>query len=132
MNDRDSFDFITLKSQESRRATRSVLDVELIPFAGLLDKAFAINDSIEIAIVHCVQFHHIIGSKGLFDNISKDSMTYEKIKMLDLYAARKRDKEQDISSIGSVRSNQSISDRLTKSMNQKVLCNVITTEKIRL
>ena len=83
-----------------------------------------------MAIANSMQFHFFPGSKSLFDIFSKGSRTFEKRLMLDVYAARQGYKQQDISNIGFVRSNQNISDRLTTSMNQEALRNAITSGKL--
>ena len=54
----------------------------------------------------------------------------KKILMLDIYATRQAYKEQDISNIDFVRSNQNIAERLAKSTNQGALHHVITFGKL--
>ena len=59
----------------------------------MFDEAFAIKDTIEMAIANSVQLHLLTDSKSLFHIISKGSRTNEKRLILDVYAARKGYKE---------------------------------------
>ena len=121
---------IIFKRYKSRHITFSVHSAEVISFADLFDEALVIKNAIEMAISNSVQLHLLTDSKILFDIISKGSRTYEKRKMLDVYAARQAYKEQDISNIGFVRSKQNMADGRTRSMNQEALRNVINIRKL--
>ena len=121
---------IAFKSYKSRHVTRFVLAAEVIAFSDLFDEAFVLKDSIEMEIANNVQLHLLTDSKSLFDIIRKKSRTNENRLMQDVYAARQIYKEQDISNIGFVWSNQNVSDRLAKSLSQEALRNVITNGKL--
>ena len=74
---------IAFKSYKSRRVTRSILAAEVIALADLFDEAFALKDTIEMALANSVPLRLLTGSKSLFDIFSKGTRTNEKRLMLD-------------------------------------------------
>ena len=85
----DSTAPIAFRSCRSCRVTRPVHATEVIAFTDLFDEAFAIKDTIAMAIANGAQLHLLAYPKTLFDIISKVSTTNKRRLMIDVYAVRK-------------------------------------------
>ena len=83
-----------------------------------------------MAIASSVHVHSRTDSKSRFDIIRNGRRKSEKRLMIDVYAERQGNKEQDINNIDLVWSNQNIADGLIKAMNQEKLRYFITNGKL--
>ena len=119
---------IHFKSNKARRVTRSVMGAELIAFGDLFDHAFTL--SAELRSIHPgapVPVKLLTDNKSLFDVISKGSKTSEKRLMLDIAGAREGFGRHEISDIRFLRSEDNISDGMTKRMKQSALREMMQT-----
>lgn len=103
------------RSFKSRRVTRSVLGAEVYAFAEAFDAAFIMKHDLENVLGRQVPVLAMLtDSKGLFDVITKNSITSERRLMIDLLAARQAYSRLEISDIGLVRTQYNPADAFTK------------------
>ncbi len=98
-------------------------------FADLLDDEFTIWSKIVHALGRAIPVHLLTDTKSLFEIISKGTRTSEKRIILDIHAAREAYQTRKIPNISFVRSNEKITDVLTKSKIQKSLLRMLTTDE---
>lgn len=103
------------RSFKSRRVTRSVVRAEVYAFTEAFDAAYILKHDFEQVLGRRVPILAMLtDSKGLFDIITKNSITSERRLMIDLLAARQAYSRMEISDIGLVHTHHNPADAFTK------------------
>lgn len=106
---------VQYRSFKSKRITRSVIGAEVYAFTEAFDAAFIPKHDLEQVLGRRVPILAMLtDSKGLFDVITKHSMTSERRLMIDLLAARQAYARMEISDIGLGRTHNNPADAFTK------------------
>lgn len=109
----------------AKRASRSVLESEVLGFADALDTAYIMKHDVKLMTAPYIPLSMITGSLSLFDILTKDSFTTKKRLGTDLKTLQNPYNKMEIQDFAYVRSEHYIADALTKVTKPSLLINAI-------
>lgn len=105
---------ISFSSRKSWRVVRSAMAGEVFAFITALDEAFTLRFDLEMLYDQHIPLSIFTDSMQLFDVVTRASHPTEKRLLIDVAAAREACNRMDISNVCLVKSEDNMSDALTK------------------
>lgn len=105
---------LSFSSRKSRRVVRSAMAGDAFALTAALDEAFTLRYDLDILYGQHIPLSIFTDSKQLFDVVTRASHPTEKRLLIDIAAAREAYNRMDISNVCLVKSEDNMSDGLTK------------------
>ncbi len=130
VDDKGNCSFLSCSNSKGSRATRYILAAELDALAHGFDAVFARSHIVGKLPVWKMKAQVLTDSRTLFESVtSLCSMTGKRL-LIDIYCLREAYRNVDLANLGWIRTQDNISDALTRDKKSSALHNVLKTQRI--